>query len=81
MDDYPAGAGGPLPPVPPPTPTDWEAADSEPAWEQRSDMLTAFYWEAAGTRHHPLYFEDVNLERHGHSFGQPKDNVINRMLI
>ncbi len=26
-------------------------------------------WEAPGTAHHPLYFEEVNLERYGYSFG------------
>jgi hypothetical protein len=25
-----------------------------------------YYWEASGLYHRPLYFEDVNLERHGH---------------
>lgn len=27
------------------------------------------FWEAPGTMHQPLYFEDVNLERAGHSWG------------
>jgi hypothetical protein len=26
-------------------------------------------WEAPGLAHHPLYFEEVNLERYGYSFG------------
>jgi len=26
-------------------------------------------WEAPGTAHHPLYFEEINLERYGYSFG------------
>ncbi len=30
---------------------------------------SAFRWEAAAMRHGPLYFEDVNLERHGHTAG------------
>jgi hypothetical protein len=28
-----------------------------------------FLWEAPATCHRPLYFENVNLERHGYSFG------------
>jgi hypothetical protein len=28
-----------------------------------------FLWEAPATSHRPLYFENVNLERHGYSFG------------
>ncbi len=33
-----------------------------PAW-------TGVYWEAPATYHRPLYYENVNLERHGYSFG------------
>ncbi len=29
----------------------------------------AFRWEAAAMHHQPLYFEDINLERHGYSTG------------
>ena len=30
---------------------------------------TSFYWNASQLNHQPLYFEDVNLERHGFSYG------------
>lgn len=30
---------------------------------------TTFYWQASLLNHQPLYFEDVNLERHGFSYG------------
>ncbi len=30
---------------------------------------TGFHWEAPGTRHQPLYFENIPLERHGYSLG------------
>lgn len=30
---------------------------------------TSFYWNASLLNHQPLYFEDVNLERHGFSYG------------
>lgn len=30
---------------------------------------TSFYWQASLLNHQPLYFEDVNLERHGFSYG------------
>ena len=34
-----------------------------------ADSWKAFLWEAPATCHRPLYFEDVNMERHGYSFG------------
>lgn len=36
-------------------------ADREPEW-----ALTAYFWQAPNTFSHPLYFEEVMLERHGH---------------
>ncbi len=37
---------------------------------QSSDgAWTGFHWEAPGTSHRPLYFENVPLERHGYSLG------------
>lgn len=36
---------------------------------QRAWSSVSFTWEAPALCHRPLYFEDVNLERHGHSFG------------
>jgi hypothetical protein len=29
----------------------------------------AYYWDASHLIHQPLYFEDINLERYGYSFG------------
>ena len=29
-----------------------------------------YYWQAAATRHQPLYFEEVNAERHGYTCGK-----------
>lgn len=36
---------------------------------QRLWNATSFYWHASLLNHQPLYFEDVNLERHGYSYG------------
>ena len=35
----------------------------------RGWAMTGFAWEATGLCHWPLYFEQPNLERYGHSFG------------
>jgi len=35
----------------------------------RSFAMTTFHWKASGLCHKPLYFEDVQLERYGHSWG------------
>ena len=35
----------------------------------RSWTATTFTWKASGLCHKPLYFEDVQLERYGHSWG------------
>ena len=35
----------------------------------RSWATLEFNWAPSACAHHPLYFEDVNLERHGLSFG------------
>lgn len=35
----------------------------------RDFRLTTFTWAAAGTCHKPLYFEEVAVERYGHSMG------------
>ncbi len=32
----------------------------------RAHMETAMMWEAPASSHRPLYFEEINLERHGH---------------
>lgn len=37
----------------------------------RGWCLEPFTWEAAATRHRPLYFEEPNLERMGYYYGAP----------
>ena len=37
--------------------------------ESRSWMLASVEWEAAATRHLPLFFEDPNVERLGYTYG------------
>ena len=39
-----------------------------PAYQGRNFQPTLFTWKAAGTCHKPLYFQDVPLERYGHSW-------------
>jgi len=39
-----------------------------PKFAGRDFAPTLFSWKAAGTCHKPLYFEDVQLERYGHSW-------------
>jgi hypothetical protein len=39
-----------------------------PAFAGRNFAPTLFTWKATGTCHKPLYFEDVQLERYGHSW-------------
>ncbi|MBX9790400.1 MAG: hypothetical protein K2Y37_15890 [Pirellulales bacterium] len=38
-------------------------------FEPRMWHLTAFHWKASGLCHKPLYFEQVGVERYGHSLG------------
>ena len=38
-------------------------------YRPRKFACTTFTWKAAGYCHKPLYFEDWNLERYGHSHG------------
>ena len=35
----------------------------------RGWMPYSYYWEAAALAHRPVYFEEINLERYGNSFG------------
>jgi len=42
-------------------------------YEPRRFASTTFTWTAAGYCHKPLYFEDWNLERYGHSYGPLAD--------
>lgn len=44
-------------------------------FEPRRFATTMFTWKAAGYCHKPLYFEDWELERYGHSYG-PLDSVL-----
>jgi hypothetical protein len=39
-----------------------------PVFPGRNFSRTCFAWKATGTCHKPLYFEDVQLERYGHSW-------------
>ncbi len=50
-----------------PTPQDCPLFD-EP-WVPRHWMHVDFFWKASAICHKPLYFEDVALERYGHSHG------------
>jgi len=43
------------------------------AYEPREFASTTFTWKAAGYCHKPLYFEQWNLERYGHSRGLVAD--------
>jgi hypothetical protein len=38
-------------------------------FEPRHWACTTYHWKASGLCHKPLYFEDVHLERYGHSWG------------
>lgn len=43
------------------------------SYEPRRFATTMFTWKAAGNCHKPLYFEDWQLERYGHSHGPLAD--------
>lgn len=45
-------------------------------FEPRTWEETTFMWKASGLCHKPLYFEDVELERYGHSWGPVVQPVI-----
>ena len=45
-------------------------------FEQRRFATTMFTWKAADYCHKPLYFEDWNLERYGHSHGWLADPFV-----
>lgn len=44
-------------------------AEPHPPGMRREWAYSTYAWVAPDLCHRPLYFEDVNLERHGHSFG------------
>lgn len=48
----------------------------EEAFAPRVWTPTTFTWKASGLCHKPLYFEDIQLERYGHSFGPYVQPVI-----
>jgi hypothetical protein len=41
------------------------------AWSGRGWSQSCYQWEASALYHNPLYFEDVPLERYGHSLPPP----------
>ncbi|MEO1992196.1 MAG: hypothetical protein ABGW78_09720 [Pirellulales bacterium] len=45
-------------------------------FQPRQFACTTFNWTAAGYCHKPLYFEDWNLERYGHSHGRLADPFV-----
>jgi len=45
-------------------------------FQPRAWQTTTFAWTAAGLCHKPLYFEDIQLERYGHSWGPYLQPVI-----
>ena len=45
-------------------------------FKPRQFASTMFTWKAAGYFHKPLYFEDWNLERYGHSHGRLLDPFV-----
>ena len=44
--------------------------------EPRHWRRTTFAWTAASTCHNPLYFEEEQLERYGHSWGNVKQTAV-----
>lgn len=46
-----------------------ECGLGDKTFEPRVWAPTTFTWKASGLCHKPLYFEDVHLERYGHSWG------------
>jgi len=46
-----------------------ECTLGEQTYEPRAWTPTCFTWKASGLCHKPLYFEEVHLERYGHSWG------------
>jgi len=46
-----------------------ECSLGDKTFHPRAWAPTTFTWQASGLCHKPLYFEDVHLERYGHSWG------------
>ena len=55
-------------------PTEYQV-DVEP-YEVRNWTTQTFTWKASGLCHKPLYFEEVQLERYGHSAGPIKQTML-----
>lgn len=68
-----------LPPVGkfPERPSDafYERSIEEPGVAQRAWNVTPMAWQASGLSHRPLYFEEVALERYGHTWGAAQTAV------
>ena len=45
-------------------------------YEVRNWTLSTFTWKASGLCHKPLYFEEVQLERYGHTAGPVKQTFL-----
>ncbi|MBN2475564.1 MAG: hypothetical protein JXB62_13210 [Pirellulales bacterium] len=60
IDITPSTEGGEIPK---------ECSLGEKEFQPRAWAPTTFTWKATGLCHKPLYFEDVHLERYGHSWG------------
>ena len=52
-----------------PGPVPKECSLGDLTFEPRNWVPSTFMWKASGLCHKPLYFEDVHLERYGHSHG------------
>jgi hypothetical protein len=61
--------GAPLP-MPP------ECSPTEERLEPRHWERTTFSWVAAATYHRPIYFDDDQLERYGHTFGPVTQSTV-----
>jgi hypothetical protein len=55
-------------------PSEFSAATNE--YVPRDWTLTTFTWTASALSHKPLYFEEVQLERYGHSAGPIKQPIL-----
>lgn len=59
-----------------PQPCALPAKTYDPSFRPSTWAPTSFAWKASGLCHKPLYFEDVHLERYGHSWGPYLQPVI-----
>lgn len=54
----------------------FECTGRNPQFQPRSWSQTVYLWKASGVCHKPLYFEQVQLERYGHSWGPVLDPIV-----